>query len=371
LANQVQRPEPLISWFLPIDGDGHRLGTLRAERPPTFDYLLSVAQAAEENGYYSVLVPTRLANGSYEEVAPLAETWTMTTAVAARTEKLRYLVAVRPGPVSTGLFARMAGTFDQLSKGRLDLNIVPGGIEGDMERLGEQEDHDARYVRAAEVIEACKLLWSRERVTYDGKYVYLREATASPGPYAAAPAIYTGGASPAALQLAANHADVFLAWIQTLEKTAALVERSREQFATVGRSPKLGLRTHIVLGDTESQAWEAAETLLSEAHPVVIEQRRRGGPVQMTGRAGQTVTAPDYRLSERLWNGISSVRVNLGTAMVGTPRQVADELASYWRLGFDEYILSGYPHLEEASRVARQVLPLFRELTGAETSRRG
>jgi alkanesulfonate monooxygenase len=246
------------------------------------------------------------------------------------------------------------------------LNIVPGGIEGDMERLGEQEDHDARYIRASEVIEACKLLWSQERVSYEGKYVYLRDATASPGPYAAAPAFYTGGASAAALQLAANQADVFLAWIQTLDKTAALVERSREQFAIAGRSPKLGLRTHIVLGKTEAQAWEAAETLLSDAHPIVIEQRRRGGPVQMTGRAGQTVSAPDYRLSERLWNGISSVRVNLGTAIVGTPRQVAEELLAYWRLGFDEYILSGYPHLEEAGRVARDVLPAFREFVAKE-----
>jgi alkanesulfonate monooxygenase len=356
-----ERPEPVFGWFLPIDGDGSRIGTLRAEREPTFDYLLSVAQAAEDAGYTNVLVPTRLANGSFDEVAPLAETWTMTAAIAARTEKLRYLVAVRPGPVATGLFARMAATFDQLSNGRLDLNVVPGGIEGDMERLGEKEDHDTRYERAAEFIEAMTALWSGKRTTYEGRHVVLRDAISSPTPHST-PAIYTGGASPAALELAARYAGVFLAWIQTQDKTAALITRSREAFAKAGREPRLGLRTHIVLGDTEEAARAAATDLISNAHPDVIAQRHRSGPVAAVGRSGQTVAVPDHWLSPRLWNGISEVRVNLGTAIVGTPRQVAEELAAYWRLGFDDFILSGYPHLEEAGRVSRQVLPIFREL---------
>jgi alkanesulfonate monooxygenase len=180
---------------------------------------------------------------------PLGPAPTMTTAIAARTEKLRYLVAVRPGPIATGLFARMAATFDQLSHGRLDLNVVPGGIEGDMERLGEKEDHDTRYERATEFIEAMHALWSGERTTYEGRHVVLRDAISSPAPHST-PAIYTGGASPAALDLAARYADVFLAWIQTQDRTAALVARTREQFDKAGRQPRLGLRTHIVLGGT-------------------------------------------------------------------------------------------------------------------------
>jgi alkanesulfonate monooxygenase len=173
--------------------------------------------------------------------------------------------------------------------------------------------------------------------------------------------MYTGGASTAALKLAAQHADVFLAWVLRLEQMRGLVDRAREQFAAAGRLPRLGLRSHIVLGETEPEAWANAEELLSRADPRVEAQRRRSGPVAMTGRAAQVQAAPDYRLSERLWNGISRVRVNLGTAIVGTPSQVAGELASYWRLGFDEFILSGYPHPEEAPRVAREVLPRLRE----------
>src|SRR3990172_4815837 len=138
------RPDPKFDWFIPIDGDGARIGTLRAEREPTFDYLLSVVEAAEESGYHSLLIPTRFANGLFEETAPLAETWTMVTALAAVTSRIRFLVAVRPGFISTGLIAQMAATLDQISDGRLDLNVVPGGIQGDLERLGGQRGHDQR-----------------------------------------------------------------------------------------------------------------------------------------------------------------------------------------------------------------------------------
>ncbi len=99
------RPEPRFSWFVPIDGDGEHIGTLKAERPPTFDYLKQVVQTAEKEDYYSLLIPTRFANGLFEEREPLAETWTTVTALAAVTERIRFLVAVRPGFVSTGLFA--------------------------------------------------------------------------------------------------------------------------------------------------------------------------------------------------------------------------------------------------------------------------
>ncbi len=360
------RPEPLFGWFLPIDGDGYHIGALRAEREPGHTYLLSVARAADAEGYANMLVPTRLSNGSFEETAPLAETWTTVAVIAPQTSHLRFLVAVRPGMVATALFAKMAATLDQVSGGRLDLNIVPGGIEGDLERAGESAGHDDRYERAAEFIEACQALWQKGRATYSGRYVRLRDAIASPGPVGPPPRIYTGGASPAALDLAGQYADVFLAWIQPREQMQALVDAARSRFIGRGRQARLGLRTHVILGETESEAWAKAEDLLSQAHPLVEEQRRGSGPVRMVGRAAQTRAAEDYRLSDRLWNGISRVRVNLGTAIVGTPAQVADELVEYWRLGFDEFILSAYPHLEEAGAVARTVLPLVRERIALE-----
>jgi alkanesulfonate monooxygenase len=359
------RPEPAFHWFIPIDGDGEHLGTLRAERPPTFAYLRDVVQAAEESGYTGMLIPTRFSNGLFEEQAPIAETWTMATALAAVTSRIRFLVAVRPGFIQTGLFAQMVATASEVSGGRIDLNVVPGGIQGDMERLGETSGHDDRYARAEEFIAACRALWTTPGpVHFEGEYVRLRGALCEPKP-PSPPLVYTGGASDRALGMAGRHSDVLLAWIEPQAQMGAQLDRARAQFAATGRTPRFGLRAHIVLGESEAAAWAATESLLDRVAPEV-EQQRSGSVTgsAMVGARSQAAVAENYRPAPRLWNGISRVRVNCGTAIVGTPAQVAEELHAYWKLGFDEFILSGWPHAEEARRVAAEVIPLLRERIG-------
>src|SRR6058998_529671 len=245
---EAPRPEPRFDWFIPIDGDGAHIGTFRAERPPSFEYLRKVVETAEQLGYYSLLIPTRFSNGLFEESAPLAETWTTVTALAAVTSRIRFLVAVRPGFISAGLFAQMAAALDQISGGRIDLNVVPGGIQGDLERLGEQIDHDRRYDRAEEFIAALRALWAKpEPIVFEGSTVRLKGAVVSPGPVAGGPRFYVGGASPRALQFAATSAEVYLAWIQPLDDVAALLDRVRTAYRTRGRRPVFGLRTHLVV----------------------------------------------------------------------------------------------------------------------------
>jgi alkanesulfonate monooxygenase len=363
MDTDTDRPEPRFAWFIPIDGDGAHIGTFRAERPPTFAYLRQVVETAEAEGFTSLLIPTRFTNGLFEENAPLAETWTTATALAAVTSRVRLLVAVRPGFISTGLFAQMAAAFDQISGGRLDLNIVPGGIQGEFERFGEDIDHDLRYERAEEFIAALRALWQKpEPVDFDGQTVRLRGAVVSPGPVGAGPRFYVGGASPRALTFAGRRADVYLAWIQPQDDIAALLDRTRAAFTAAGRRPAFGLRTHLVVRRTVADAWDAADDLLSRAAAVVKQQRRAvfaGTP--MTGQQAQLRADVSDR-APRLWNGISAVRVNCGTAIVGDPDQVAAELLGYWRLGIDEFILSGFPHVEECRRVAADVLPRLREV---------
>ena len=160
VKSRAPRP-PAFDWFIPIDGDGEHIGTLRAERPPTYEYLSEVVKAAEENDFYSMLIPTRFANGLFDQGAPLAETWTMVTALAAQSRKIRFLIAVRPGFVNPGLFAQMAATLSQITGGRVDLNVVPGGIKGEFEKMGERIDHDSRYERAEEFIAAIRRLWEK------------------------------------------------------------------------------------------------------------------------------------------------------------------------------------------------------------------
>ena len=362
------RPEPRFDWFIPIDGDGEHIGTVKAERPPTFEYLRKVVETAEDNGYYSLLIPTRFANGLFEEKEPLAETWTMVTALAAVTSRIRFLIAVRPGFVSTGLFAQMAATLSEISKGRIDLNIVPGGIQGDFERLGETSDHAFRYERAEEFIAACRKLWEApEPVVFEGKHVRLNGALCSPVPVPPGPQFYLGGASDAAFGLAGRQSDVYLAWIQPQDDIARFIDRARAQFQAANRSGVFGMRTHIIARDSEEEAWDAAAELLSLSDVRVKDQRQAvfaGTP--MVGQRAQAQAVPDHRVGAHLWNGISTVRVNCGTAIVGSHEQVAEELLGYWRLGMDEFILSGFPHVEECERVADGVIPLTRSLIARE-----
>jgi alkanesulfonate monooxygenase len=368
MTTAERRPAPKFDWFIPIDGDGEHIGTLRAERPPTFDYLRQVVETAEAEGYYSLLIPTRFANGLFEERAPLAETWTTATALLAVTSRIRILIAVRPGFISTGLFAQMAATLDQISRGRVDINVVPGGIAGDFERLGERSDHAVRYARAEEFIAACRALWAKpEPVVFEGEHIKLNGALVSPQPSRDGLKMYLGGASDSALALTGRQADVYLAWIQPLDAIGSLLDRARRHYAAAGRRPSFGLRTHLVVRDTEDAAWHAADELLAQAASAVKEQRQAvfaGTP--MVGQQAQARAYAEHRVGRHLWNGISTVRVNCGTAIVGTPEQVANELLGYWRLGIDEFILSGYPHVEECRRVASDVLPLLREKIDGE-----
>ena len=352
-----------FSWFIPIDGDGARAGTVRAERPPDFDYLRQVVQTAEDLDYYSLLIPTRFANGLFAEDAPLAETWTTATALAAVTKRIRFLIAVRPGFVALGLFAQMAAALHQISKGRIDINIVPGGIQNDFERVGEFTDQSTRYERAEEFIAACRKLWTQPGpVEFQGEHYKLKDAFCSPIPEGQPPQFYLGGASPRANALSGRQADVHLNWIEPLADSAARFAAVREEFKNAGRTPGLGIRTHLVVRDKEEDAWKAANELIDHADLAVKAQRRAAvAGTALVGAAAQAREAVNHIVAPHLWNGLSEVRVNCGTAIVGTPEQVTDVLMGYWKLGVDEFILSGFPHVEECQRVAADVLPLLRE----------
>ena len=359
------RPEPLFDWFIPIDGDGVRLGTVQAERAPTFDYLRQVVQTAERLGFASLLIPTRFVNGLFDEGAPLAETWTMATALAAVTSRIHFLIAIRPGFIAAGLLAKMIATLDQISHGRVDINLVPGGIQGDFERLGVEIDHAGRYEQAEELMRACRALWTGDLTDFNGTYVTLHGARCSPPPVGT-PRFYQGGASPRAESLAARLAEVYLMWIEPLEQVAGRLERVTAQAQTGGRTVTFGLRTHLVVRDDPDAAWAAADSLIAHADPRVVQQRQAvmvGTP--MVGQQAQAMRVAQHRVGPHLWNGLSTVRVNCGTAIVGTPQQVADELLAYWRLGIDEFILSGFPHVEECVRVSQEVLPRLRAAIAA------
>ncbi|RLL65674.1 LLM class flavin-dependent oxidoreductase [Streptomyces sp. Z26] len=350
-------------WFLPTNGDsrhvvggGHGSPTTASgrDRPPTVAYLGQIARAAEDLGFVGALTPT----GAWCEDA-----WLTTAMVSQHTERLRFLVAFRPGFVSPTLAAQMAVTFQRQTGGRLLLNVVTGGESHEQRAYGDFLDKDARYRRTGEFLHVVRELWAGGTVDLAGEHLRVEDAalTRLPDPV---PEVYFGGSSPAAVEVAARHADVYLTWG---EPPAAVAEKAAgvtEAAARHGRTPRHGVRLHVIARDTAAEAWAEADRLLRGFDPETVravqeglarsesEGQRRMLALHGGGRDG-------LEIHPNLWAGIGLVRGGAGTALVGSHAEVADRIEEYHRLGVDEFVLSGYPHLEEAYHFGEGVLPLL------------
>ncbi|MFG3008381.1 LLM class flavin-dependent oxidoreductase [Streptomyces calvus] len=348
-------------WFLPTNGDsrhvvggGHGTPTSPAgqDRPPTIAYLSQIARAAEDLGFVGALTPT----GAWCEDA-----WLTTAMVSRETERLKFLVAFRPGFVSPTLAAQMASTFQRQSGGRLLLNVVTGGESHEQRAYGDFLDKEARYRRTGEFLEIVRQLWQGRTVTVDGEHLSVREAVLARLPEPV-PQVYFGGSSPVAAQVAARHADVYLTWGEPPAQVAEKITRLRELAAREGRTLRFGIRLHVITRDTAGQAWAEARRLLDGFDPETVrtvqaglarsesEGQRRMLALHGGGRDG-------LEIHPNLWAGIGLVRGGAGTALVGSHDEVAERILEYRALGIEEFVLSGYPHLEEAYWFGEGVLP--------------
>ncbi|GAA5201603.1 LLM class flavin-dependent oxidoreductase [Microbacterium jejuense] len=355
-----------LDWFLPLTGDSRTdlsLGSATnndplhkpvAQRAATIPYLSQVARAAEHLGYEAVLVPT----GSGNE-----ESWTISAALSQHTRSLQYLVAVRPGLISPTIQAQLASTFQNISDGRLRINVV-GGEDVEQRRYGDHVGHDDRYRRAAEYLVILQRLWSGERVTHHGEFFDIEDAYIAPP--LRVPAVYLGGSSDAAIDVAAEHADVYLTWGEPPAQAGEKIRRVRERAAARGRALSYGVRLHVIARPTSDEAWAIADALVAGLDPELIARRRAAFAV--SGSVGQRrqhaltnggTTRADLEIHPGLWAGAALVRGGAGTALVGSYEEVADLIGEYHSHGFREFVLSGYPHLEEAYWFAEGVRPLL------------
>ncbi|MEE6260762.1 LLM class flavin-dependent oxidoreductase [Plantactinospora sonchi] len=347
-------------WFLPTSGDSDQVGSAtvtagaaRHSRTATVGYLSEVARAAEESGFTGALTPV----GS-----GCPDPWIVCTAVAQHTERLRLLVAVRAGFTLPTLLAQQAATFQQFSGERLSLNIVTGGDPAEQRAYGDFLDHDERYARTAEFLDVLRLEWAGERYDYAGRH-YRVDGGGRTVPVGVPPPIYFGGASPAAEAVAGRQADVYLMWG---EPPAAIAERvARIRSVAAGRPLRTGLRVHVIARESAAEAWAETERLLAgmSAERIAAAQARFAR-MDSVGQARMTAlnrgTADGLTIAPNLWAGVGLVREGAGTALVGSYAEVAERLDEYATLGVDEFVLSGWPHREEALRVGRHVLPRTR-----------
>ncbi|MCA1220023.1 LLM class flavin-dependent oxidoreductase [Streptomyces sp. 8L] len=366
-------------WFLPTGSDGRTLTTgMRGvhgpghdttatlcpgadrHRAPELRYLTQIAQAAEHMGFDAILTPA----GTFNE-----EPWIACAALAQNTERLKFLVAQRPDSISPTLAAQMAATFQRQTRGRLLLNVVTGGDAAEQARFGDHLDKPARYTRTDEWLAVLRGALSGKPFDFTGAHYDVRGATvfSPPNPL---PGVYFGGSSAEAAPVAARHADVYLTWGEPPADVAAKLNRIRGLAAEAGRSaPRFGIRFHVVARDTSEQAWAAAERLLTgidQGHVARVQATLAGS--QSTGQARQSSLNAAFRDSGRtsdlevwpnVWAGVGLLRGGAGTALVGSHREVADRIAEYAALGIEEFVLSGFPHLEETYEVGEGVLPLL------------
>jgi alkanesulfonate monooxygenase len=357
----------VLHWFLPTNGDsrtdlslgnavggtGRRVVEGGAERAPSIAYLGQIARSAEQLGFAGALTPT----SSWCEDA-----WVMTAGLSQVTERFKFLVAFRPGLMSPTLAAQMAATYQRISGGRLLLNVVTGGDDVEQQRFGDHLDKQARYARAGEFLHVVRALWSGQPVDFDGEHYQVRGARIIPAPW---PDIYLGGSSDPAMDVAARYADVYLTWGEPPDAVTEKLDRVRERAKLADRELRFGIRLHVITRDTSAQAWAQAQRLLDGLDPAAIERAQAvqrasqsEGQRRMAALHGGRTDA--LEVSPNLWAGVGLVRGGAGTALVGSHEEVADRVAEYYALGIDEFILSGYPHLEEAYQVGEGLLPVLR-----------
>jgi alkanesulfonate monooxygenase len=358
----------VLHWFLPTNGDsrtdlslgnavgaaGSRIVEGGTERAPDISYIGQIARSAEQLGFAGALTPT----SSWCEDA-----WLMTAALTQVTQRFKFLVAFRPGLVSPTLAAHMAATYQRISGGRLLLNIVTGGDDVEQRRFGDHLGKQARYERAGEFLHVVRALWSGGPVDFAGAHYDVRGGQIVPAPVW--PEIYLGGSSAAAIDVAAEFADVYLTWGEPPAAVAQKLDRVRERAKTAGRELRFGIRLHVITRDSAAAAWAEAQRLLDGLDPAAIEaaqaiQRasQSEGQQRMVALHGGRTDA--LEVSPNLWAGVGLVRGGAGTALVGSHDEVADRICEYHQLGIDEFILSGYPHLEEAYQVGEGLLPVLR-----------
>ncbi|MEO5738941.1 MAG: FMNH2-dependent alkanesulfonate monooxygenase [Variovorax sp.] len=353
-----------VFWFLPTHGDSRYLGTTEGARQVDLAYLQQIAGAADRLGYEGVLIPT---GRSCEDP------WVIASSLIGATTRLKFLVAVRPGLHQPSLAARMAATFDRLSGGRLLVNLVTGGDQAELEGDGVFLDHASRYEQSAEFIRIWREISSRshdgQAFDYDGKHLSVKGAKLLfPPVQAPYPPVYFGGSSEAAHELAAEQVDTYLTWGEPPAEVAKKVADVRARAARKGRTVQFGIRLHVIVRETEDAAWQAAEDLISRVNDdTVIRAQAAFARMDSEGQrrmaalhaGGKRRTRADLEIAPNLWAGVGLVRGGAGTALVGDPKAVAARIEEYAALGLDNFIFSGYPHLEEAYRFAELVFPLL------------
>jgi len=347
-----------FGWFCPTIGDTTAFGDPSKSVPPSAELFEEVAVAADRAGFEYMLVP----------VSPICwDAWITAAYLAAKTTQLKFLVAIKPGFIHPVAHAKMVAAFDQITNGRIYLNMIAGLSPKDAQAEGQLADKEARYDQLLEEVRLMKRLWTEPAVEHVGKYYEVHGPSITPSPYQQPfPKFFLGGGSEQALDISAEHSDQHIFWGDYPERIAEQIADIRGRAAKHGRGDKIefAMRLQIICRENEADAWAAADELIASADQL--------GSGNLANYKDKTDSAANDRMvalsstvgrkmTPHLWTGITEVRPGAGVAVVGNPEQVAAQLQEFVDAGCSGFCLSGFPHAEEAERFGRLVMPLMRE----------
>jgi alkanesulfonate monooxygenase len=338
-----------ISWFGPLCDEDHEfLGVPDRGLLSSWEHTRGIVLRADEAGFDNLLLPSNYLPG-IDSIAFAA-------GVAPLLRRLQLLVAVRMAEMWPPQLARQLATLDEMLRGRLTINIISS------DRPGEELESAPRYRRTLEIMRVLRDLLDGKPIDVNGEFVRLALDPPRIRPPGGCPPFYFGGLSEAARDVAAQAADVFLMWPDTMPAVEAVIADMRSRAARYGRELRFGYRVHVVVRDSEEEARAAARRLVSRLDPET-GRRLRDLSLHATSvgqlRQGELRDLADDEgyVEPNLWTGIGRARSGAGAAIVGDPDQVLAKLRSYADLGVEAFILSGYPHAAECDLFARHVLP--------------
>lgn len=351
----IRTPERAVevAWFSALCSDDYEyLGVPDGSLRSSYEHCGDIVRAADELGYQNILLPSGWIAGQ--------DALAFAAAMAPQTRQINQLVALRMGEVWPPMLARAISTVDHIAQGRLCINIISSDLPG------SQESNEVRYGRSSEIIQILQAMWrTTGPFEWQGQYYNFHLPTCEPAQtyqQNGGPLLYFGGISPLAQELCAKHCDVFLMWPETEERLQATMRGMSELAARHERKVDFGLRIHVIVRETEAEARQAAERLISKL------DREKGQAIKNRSQDSRSAgvlrqdelrasAGSDLYIEPNVWSGIGLARSGCGSAIVGDPEQVLAKLNRYIDMGIRAFILSGYPHLDESRLFARYVLP--------------
>lgn len=340
-----------VSWFSALCSDDFQfLGVPNGDLRSSWDHCSAIVKEAESQGFRNILCPSSYQVGQ--------DTLSFVAGCAPITQNINMLAAVRCGEVQPIMLARTISTLDHMLKGRLTVNIISSDFPG------QKEESSFRYKRSREVVEILKQCWQQDQINFKGEVYDFASLTTDPvKPYqTGGPLLYFGGYSPDALELCGEHCDVYLMWPEPKDQLAERMRAVHSVAERYNRTLDYGLRVHVIVRDSEQEAREYANYIVSklddEEGRAIRERALDSTSLGVSHQAkNRNMADMDGFVERHLWTGVGRARSGCGAALVGSADQVLSELEAYQKMGIRSFILSGYPHIDECKQFGERVLP--------------